>query len=62
VLVSVHIFLILTALNETGAFIYTRQIAQQEAVKAQQALTVLPTSAYKDALAALADIAVSRSH
>jgi len=57
-----HLEQILTALNETGAFNYTRQIAQQEAVKAQQALTVLPTSAYKDALAALADIAVSRSH
>lgn len=57
-----HLTQILAALQDTGAFAYTRNIAQQEALKAQQALTMLPASAYKDALAALADIAVSRSH
>lgn len=57
-----HLEQILAALHETGAFSYTRQIAQQEALKAQQALAVLPESVYKEALAALADIAVSRSH
>jgi len=57
-----HLTQIMAALQETGAFAYTRDIAQQEALKAQQALTLLPASAYKDALVALADIAVSRNH
>lgn len=57
-----HLEQIMAALQETGAFVYTRNIAQQEALKAQQALALLPASEYKAALAALADIAVSRSH
>lgn len=57
-----HLDAIMAALEETGAFEYTRNIAQQEALKAQQALTLLPESPYKNALSALADIAVSRSH
>ena len=53
---------IMAALNETDAFGYTRRLAEQEAEKARQALSVLPESDYKQALLALADIAVSRSH
>lgn len=57
-----HLTQIMTALEETGAFHYTREIALQEALKAKQALLLLPASEYKTALAALADIAISRSH
>lgn len=57
-----HLPQIMAALLETGAFDYTRQIAQQEAIKAKQALLLLPASDYKTALSALADIAISRSH
>ena len=57
-----HLPEIMAALQETGAFDYTREIAQQEALKAKQALLLLPTSEYKTALSALADIAISRSH
>ena len=53
---------IMVALHETDAFGYTRAIAENEAAKAQQALSALPESDYKQALLALADIAVSRSH
>lgn len=57
-----HLDAIMAALEETGAFEYTRNIAKQEALKAQQALALLSDSPYKQALSALADIAVSRSH
>ncbi|CAM5225852.1 octaprenyl-diphosphate synthase IspB [Alishewanella longhuensis] len=57
-----HLSLIMAALQETGAFDYTREIAQQEALKAKAALLLLPASEYKTALSALADIAISRSH
>lgn len=57
-----HLNDILAALEETGAFHYTRSIALQEAEKAKAALAVLPDSAYKHALSALADLAVSRNH
>lgn len=53
---------IMAALHETNAFSYTRAIAEAEAEKAKLALAVLPESDYKNALLALADIAVSRSH
>ena len=53
---------IMTALQETNAFGYTRQLAEEEAEKARQALAMLPESDYKQALLALADIAVSRTH
>lgn len=57
-----HLTEIMTALEDTGAFAYTRQQAQAEANAAIQALQPLPDSVYKAALTALADIAVSRSH
>ncbi|MDP2714489.1 octaprenyl diphosphate synthase [Rheinheimera sp.] len=53
---------IMAALHETNAFSYTRQLAEAEAEKARQALAAVPESDYKQALLALADIAVSRSH
>lgn len=57
-----HLDEIMIALEQTGAFNYTRRIAEQEAQKARDALTVLPESDYKQALLALADMAVSRNH
>ncbi|EHR40338.1 octaprenyl diphosphate synthase [Alishewanella jeotgali] len=57
-----HFSEIMTALEQTGAFDYTRDKAVQEAKAAQLALQPLPDSPYKQALLALADIAVSRSH
>ncbi|MCT8124877.1 octaprenyl diphosphate synthase [Alishewanella sp. BS5-314] len=57
-----HFSEIMTALEQTGAFDYTRNKAEQEAKAAQLALQPLPDSPYKQALLALADIAVSRSH
>ncbi len=57
-----HFSEIMTALEQTGAFDYTRNKAEQEAKAAQLALQPLPDSPYKQALLELADIAVSRSH
>lgn len=57
-----HFNEIMAALEQTGAFDYTRNKAIQEAKTAQLALQPLPDSPYKQALLALADIAVSRSH
>jgi len=57
-----HFTEIMAALEQTGAFDYTRDKAVQEAKAAQLALQPLPDSSYKQALLALADIAVSRSH
>jgi octaprenyl-diphosphate synthase len=53
---------IMTALAETSAFEYTRNIAEQEAQKARDAIEFLSESPYKQALLALADMAVERSH
>ncbi|WP_372625556.1 octaprenyl diphosphate synthase [Arsukibacterium sp.] len=57
-----HLDEILTAMLQTDAFGYTRAIAEQEAEKARRALDTIPESAYKQALIALANMAVSRSH
>lgn len=53
---------IMVALNQTKAFEYTRQIAEEEAEKARQALSFMAESPYKQALLALADMAVERNH
>jgi len=50
------------AIESTGAIAYTAQSAREAADKAAQALEGLPTSPYKDALYALAEFAVSRTH
>ncbi|HSH28409.1 MAG TPA: octaprenyl diphosphate synthase [Thiohalobacter sp.] len=50
------------AIESTGAIAYTAQSAREAADQAAQALEGLPTSQYKDALYALAEFAVSRTH
>lgn len=52
---------ILGIIASTGAIEYTARLAQQEAELAKNALTSLPVSEYRDALAFLADYAVSRT-
>ena len=52
---------ILAAMDETGSLEYTRQKAYEEADKAIAELNVLPESPYKEALVALAHMAVHRS-
>lgn len=49
-------------IERSGAIKHTQQVAQQEAQKAKQALNALHASTYKEALLALADLAVNRSH
>ncbi len=53
---------IMAALEQTQAFEYTRNIAEQEAQKARDAISFLAESPYKAALLALADMAVDRNH
>ena len=50
------------AIESAGAIAYTSRSAQAEADKAIAALSVLPDSPYKEALATLANFAVQRSH
>lgn len=57
-----HLPAILTAMEQTDAFGYTRRRAEHEADLAKQALAIIPASPYKDALLALADLAVHRNH
>ncbi|EEZ41953.1 putative octaprenyl-diphosphate synthase [Photobacterium damselae subsp. damselae CIP 102761] len=52
---------ILTCMRETGALEYTQQRAEQEADKAIAALDILPESAHKQALIALAHLSVQRN-
>ena len=56
-----HLHRIVTVMNDTGALNYTRQKAFEEADMAISALNVLPESDYKQALIALAHIAVDRN-
>lgn len=49
-------------IQRTGAIDYTIKVAQQQAALAQAALRSLPSSAYQQAMHALADLAVNRSH
>lgn len=48
------------AIASTHAIAYTSRLAKQAAKQARDALDALPTSAYRDALACLADYAVNR--
>lgn len=50
------------AIQRTGAIAYTQQIANEEVKKAKQALATFPSSSYKTALLALADLAIHRDH
>ncbi|EMJ9773759.1 MULTISPECIES: octaprenyl diphosphate synthase [Morganella] len=52
---------VLAAMKRCGSLTYTYNRAEEEADKAIAALSVLPDSQYKDALAGLAHIAVRRS-
>jgi len=52
---------ILSAMQQTGALIYTQKKAEAEADKAINALSILPESDYKKALISLAHIAANRS-
>ncbi|WIH23072.1 octaprenyl diphosphate synthase [Photobacterium damselae] len=52
---------ILACMRETGALEYTQQRAEQEADKAISALDILPESAHKQALIALAHLSVQRN-
>jgi len=51
-----------TIIQNSGAIEYTKQVAQQEAKQAQQALQHFESSDFKTALLELADLAVNRSH
>ncbi len=51
---------ILAAMEVTGSLAYTTQLACQEADKAVAALSIVPDSEYKEALVALAHLAVNR--
>ena len=52
---------VLAAIESTDAIAYTARLATEEVDKAKQALSVLPESAFREALAALADFSVDRS-
>lgn len=49
-------------IKKSGAIDYTTSLARQEAQKAKQALEVLEETPIKEALLALADLAVNRNH
>ena len=52
---------ILAAVERSGGLEYTAKLAAHQAEKAEEALAALPTSPYRDALAGLARVAVSRT-
>ncbi|MCB1734527.1 MAG: octaprenyl diphosphate synthase [Gammaproteobacteria bacterium] len=53
---------VIKAIESTDAIPYTTRLARQEADLAKAALAQLPASPYREALLALADFAVERSH
>ena len=53
---------VLAAIESTGGLQYTARLARSEADRALAALGGLPGSAYRDALASLAEFAVTRRH
>lgn len=54
--------LVMSAIQNTGALEETRQQAEREAASAQEALSVLPPSVYRDSLLQFAAFAVARRH
>jgi len=52
---------VIDAIESTGALAYSRECAQREVDTALSCLACLPPSPYREALAGLADIAISRS-
>jgi octaprenyl-diphosphate synthase len=53
---------VMKIIESTGALGYTARRARQEAFEAQQALTIIPESSYKEAMMDLAAFAVERTH
>ena len=53
---------VLRIIEKTGSLAYTARVAREQAKIAQDALTVLPESVYKDALMALAEFSVERAY
>ena len=52
---------VVAAIESTDAIAYTARLATEEAARAKKALGALPESAFRDALAAVADFSVGRS-
>jgi octaprenyl-diphosphate synthase len=52
---------VVSAIESTDAIAYTARLAKDEAARAKAALEALPESAFRNALAAVADFSVSRS-
>lgn len=53
---------VMRIIGESGAIAYTQQLARAEAELAKKALTALPDTPYRQALADLADFSVARTH
>jgi octaprenyl-diphosphate synthase len=53
---------VVATIAATGSIAYTRELAQAYALQAKEALAALPPSPHRDALARLADFAVSRTY
>jgi len=52
---------VLTIIDKTGSLAYTERVARNQARKAQESLSSLPDSKYKEALIALAEFSVRRT-
>lgn len=57
-----HLPIILEAITATNAIAYTKNMAEKEVEQALTALSVLPPSVYKDALADMAKYAIERDY
>jgi octaprenyl-diphosphate synthase len=53
---------VIALIDRSGGIDYTRSVAQREAALASEALAILPTSQWRDALAGLAMASVERDH
>jgi len=53
---------VLQIIEQTGSLAYTARVAREQAKLAQDSLTVLPASKYKDALMGLAEFSVNRAY
>ena len=51
---------IIACIDATGGIDYTRERAEAESRAAAEALAAVPASRYRDALSALAEVAVAR--
>lgn len=57
-----HIQAVITAIESTGSLAYTARRAENEAMLAKQALSIIPDSPFKQALLELAHFSVHRTH